>query len=102
MNRARESCRTRHWKGFGITAAIGALGAAVALSAVFGQDPDTRLLQALENGNMATAEAALRQGANPNHKVEQFWPSRQWSDRLSILYWKLRNPHDYGDIPILY
>jgi hypothetical protein len=63
--------------------------------------PDTALLNALERRDMAAADLALKHGANPNLKVEQCWPTHLLSDHVSFFYWKVRDPRDYGDWPLL-
>lgn len=64
--------------------------------------PDTALLNALERHNIPVAELALQQGADPNLKVEQCWPTHLLSDHVSFFYWKIRDPKNYGDEPILF
>ena len=68
---------------------------------VFQRSPNDDLLRALRIGNMTAAERALVQGADANLKVEQCWPSQQLSDRLSFMQYKLTNPRDYYDVPLL-
>ena len=64
-------------------------------------DRDSAMLNALEVDDWATADMQLTKGANPNLRVPQYWPSHQWSDRLSFLHYKLVKPRQYYDYPIL-
>ena len=63
--------------------------------------PNTALLNALEKHDMAAAELALRHGADPNLKVEGCWPTHLLSDHVSFFYWKVRNPRENGDWPLV-
>jgi hypothetical protein len=63
--------------------------------------PNTALLNALERHNIPAAELALRQGADPNLRVEGCWPTRLLSDHVSFFYWKVRDPKNNGDEPLI-
>jgi ankyrin repeat protein len=75
--------------------------ASVAVIEMRRTDRDSSLLTALENKDLAAAAVQLRNGANPNVRVPQYWPSHQLSDRVSFLQYKLMNPKQYYDYPIL-
>ena len=83
-------------------AAIALIGAVALWVTSHYRTPDTLLLDALEHGDMVAAETALRHGANPNLKVLQYWPKYQLSDYLSLQYYKIREPREYGDISLVF
>jgi len=84
---------------------LGSIACVVAVSFWVAQQylgPNTALLNALEHHNIPAAELALQQGADPNLKVEKCWPTHLVSDHLSFFYWKIRDPKNYGDEPLVF